>query len=520
MSKSKDKNARYIAVFDGLVDLVEYQGKVAFLIKKNDELVVEAEVEIGDAVFVPPPENKIPWKLPRAEEVQKYYEKDSNEKLYGDLLRHHQEVSELPDEGYYDILTAWDFHTYICHEQAQYSPMIYFLAEYEKGKTRTGKGMIYVAYRGVLVESLREAYLIRESNRSKISIFFDVIDLWKKAERAGTEDVINNRFEKGTKTFRVNNPDKGDFEDTDCYEIFGPTIIGTNKPSAVQLESRAIPIHMKETSKVFDNEITEEICQPMRERLVAFRARSMGEKLPSIAKCTKGRLGDILRPLHQIIRFVRSDRERVFFEVVEKLKEYRSTEKSTSLESKMLIAICDLENDIEKGNILAIRKITDRLNEIEQMPEKFRYSPNSIGMKTKTMGFEKVRLSAGHTGIRYDRQLIEKLCVSYGLKKSSDSSESSLESRKDCDNSESSEEFKLSDSLERIRGEVLEILNDVVVIKKINEEEIRCKKDKWFFQELLGELIEFEARYSLQDGLYDIEGEVEVLNESDRQRAG
>ena len=81
-------------------------------------------------------------------------------------------LAELPGDEYYDLVAAWVFHTYLL-EPVQYSPIICLFAVPERGKSRTGKGMINVAYRGVHVESLIDASLVRVANNLNASIFFN-----------------------------------------------------------------------------------------------------------------------------------------------------------------------------------------------------------------------------------------------------------------------------------------------------------------------------------------------------------
>ena len=162
------------ASFDGLVDVVEHQGEVAFLVKEGDELVILPQVQRGGDLYLPPPKGQIPWLLPRGEEVLKYYQADTDAALFDDLVAYHQGISELPSEDYYILLAAYDFHSYLT-EAVQYSPMLWLFAVPERGKSRTGKGIILVAYRGIHVESLREAYLIRVPEYFQPTLFFDVV---------------------------------------------------------------------------------------------------------------------------------------------------------------------------------------------------------------------------------------------------------------------------------------------------------------------------------------------------------
>ena len=130
------------------------------------------------------------------------------------------------------------------NDDIQYLPYILFWAEPEPGKSRTGKACTYVTYRGVHVVDLREANLFRFSENLEATIFFDLKDIWKKAERSRCEDILLERFEKGAKISRVISPEKGPFKDTFFYSVLGQTIIATNEPVHRILGTRCISIAM------------------------------------------------------------------------------------------------------------------------------------------------------------------------------------------------------------------------------------------------------------------------------------
>jgi len=415
----------YTALFDGLVDLVEHNGNPAFLVKEGDELSILSQIEKDGIVLIPPPKEQIPWLLPRGEEILKLNPlqntKEADEQLYYDLLAYHIDISELPGKAYYDLLAAWDMHTYLS-EAVQYSPIICLFAVPERGKSRTGKGMIHVAYRGIHVESLRDAYLVRVANDLHASLFFDVKDIWRKAEKNGSEDILLHRFEKGAKVPRVLFPDRGVHRDIVYYSIFGPTIIGTNEAVHQILETRAVPIKMPETNTRFENDVTPELSLSLKERLVAFRARHLGESLLDIPKPAAGRLGDILKPLQQIIRLVNPEREDSFLELVKELETEKLLEKSDSLEAQILMVVMALEDQVARG-ILPIKTITDTFN--EDKAEKVKITYQKVGRRLSAMGFKKARTSDGASAILWDQDIIERMKESYGLEKTSVTSDTS-----------------------------------------------------------------------------------------------
>lgn len=412
----------YTACFEGLVDLVEHEGKVAFWVKGDDgKLAILPEVKHDGMVYAPPPKDGIPFRLPRGQEVMKIYEaQEKDADLYDALLAYHQGISELPGAAYYDLMVAWDFHTYLL-EAVQYSPIICHFADPERGKSRTGKGMIFVAYRGIHVESLREAYILRVADRFHASIFFDVMDIWKKATKSGAEDILLHRFEKGLRVPRVLHPDRGPFQDTIYFRVFGPTIVATNEPVHRILDTRGVQINMSLTGRRFENDVTPELALPLKERLVAFRGRHLRETLPDIPKPASGRLGDILKPLLQIIRLVKPEREPIFLNLVRELETRRKIDKVDSLEAQILRVIDGMRGRVARG-ILPYKMITEAFNEGKS--EKYHFTTKRMGGKLSAMGFEKGCAGDGASAITWNEEIIQRLMESQGLLQSSESSES------------------------------------------------------------------------------------------------
>lgn len=418
----------YTARFEGLVDLVEHHGSPAFLVKDGSTLAILSQVQRDGVRYIPPPREHIPWLLPRGEEVLQLYnlqeglsQKERDEALYDALWSYHQSISELPGEEYYDLLVAWDFHTYLV-EAVQYSPIICLFAVPERGKSRTGKGMIHVAYRGIHVESLRDAYLVRVAQNFQASLFFDVKDIWNKAEANGSEDILLHRFEKGAKVPRVLFPERGPYQDTVYYSVFGPTVIGTNEGVHRILETRAVQINMPETSKRFENDVTPEGSLPFKERLIAFRAAHLGETFADIPKPAAGRLGDILKPLQQMIRLVKPEREPSLLKLVKELEAKKLIEQADSLEAQILMTIIGLKGRVERG-VLPVRVITDTFNEGKS--EKCQITYQRAGKRLAAMGFQKASTGNGASAIIWDEDRIDRMAERYGLRETSETSETS-----------------------------------------------------------------------------------------------
>jgi hypothetical protein len=417
----KDQNEKYTALGENIVDLAEQAGLVVFLVLEEGELSIRASVQKDGVVCLPPPMESIPWLLPPAERVVTQYELDRSRpqpevdrKLFEDIMTALKGVSELPSEKHYIFAAGWVMHTYHL-EKHHYSPIICLYAVHERGKSRTGKALVYLSYRGIHVESLREAYILRMAEYFGATIFVDVIDVWKKANDSGSQDVLMARFERGVKVPRVLYPDKGEFKDIKLFSIFGPTILGTNEPIDQTLDSRAIEINMPLSSRSFDNEVKPEDFLELKVRLISFRARHLGTEETEQtegSKPARGRLGDIAKPILQTIEVAAPEYGDDFKEFIGDHENARVAEKSQTLEALLIQSVYRLEAGVFNGK-LPIKTITIDINQDRQ--ERLRFNPQTIGRKLTALGFKKGRMTDGSMAIVYDTDFIGKLLEGYGL---------------------------------------------------------------------------------------------------------
>lgn len=403
-----------LARFPELVDLVDDEGTVKFLLRSGDNgtgLHIDEEHTIDRQVYVPPGKEFIPWLLPRADNIRKAYESDTPKPLYADLINYYQSLSDLPATTHYDLLVAFTFHTYtLDFPDVTHSPELVLDAVPERGKSRTGKAISHVTMRGLRTETLREANIFRWSEDLGATLFFDVMNLWKKAEREKSEDLFLNRFEKGAKAARVLNPEKGRFEDTRYFDIFGATIIATNESVHKILDTRCLTISMPPAKKRFDTEPTPELGLSLRERLLAWRAHRMGKPLPEMQKVYGGRFGDITLPLLKVVRLVAPDREEDLLELFASMEKGRLNEKSRTLEGDMLTALQSLENETKNGK-LPLKRLVEKLN--EERTEKEAVTPRFISSRIRALGFQLT--SRNPADIVWNAELLEQCLVSYGI---------------------------------------------------------------------------------------------------------
>ena len=418
---------------------------IEVLLDGNNLVYLTESLETVDRIikdgltYAPPPKDSIPYLIASREKVFQYLEsfkanKNHAVELYDEIISYHRGISDLPHEVYYDLLVLWDFHTYLLGK-LHFSPIIYLYAVKERGKSRTGKGCVYISRRGVWTETVREADIIRWGNDHKAALGFDVKDAPKKFQRANCDDLILARFEKGSSSSRTLWPDKGPFRDTKTFNLFGPTIIATNRPVDDILESRAISVDMKPTGRVFNNPVTPEAAFELKCKLAAFRILHYKDKLVETDKPSSGRLGDILSPLYKIVLTYFPDKKEQFLKLLKIVEAQKKDDATETLEAKILEVVINQEDQVDSG-FLAVEVITRKFNEGKD--DRFALKEDAIGKILRGLGFENKR-TARKRGIYYDLDLIEKLKQNYGLNDTNDTSDTETGiPNKDSDPSEDS----------------------------------------------------------------------------------
>lgn len=431
LDKKKDRK-NITAGFDGLCDLVLDDKKVKFLM--NDGKLLET-VKLEDKIFCPPFQEDLDYLLPNKVSVIEESSKhqfdtgttdttDINHrptpgcpaclKLYEDLIKYHKSISELPNPIYYELLSMFDFHNYLI-EKFDFSPILYFFADKERGKTRTAKGLIYIARRGVMTETLREANLIRWSKDHKATLLFDVKNFARKLDMAQAEDLVYGRAERGVVAARVLFPEKGAFKDTIRFEVFGPTIVTSNKMVDDVGLSRMILIEMKPSENIFTFEPTKENGRTFRERLTGMRLAHMNSNFKKCQKEETGRIEDMLIGYKGMILTLFPSLLPKYYLIKKIAKSQKLENALDSFEAQIMQIVIKYQNSVEEGSLVLTHDFICSIYN-EGKPERLHLVPQSLSKTLKGMGFETKRNSSGDKrGIFYDTILIEKLKKIYGL---------------------------------------------------------------------------------------------------------
>lgn len=404
------------ALFPGLVDLVrDDSGNVRYLIKEGDSLrLAESWQDTDGTTYVPPSAKYIKFLLPDATRVMNLYREKDDKQLFEDLLTFFKRFSYLEDDVWPIIVLAVFLSYLQDHPDVRYIPVIYFFAVAERGKSRTAKTILAVSYRGQHLTDIRPANIFRFSQNLGATIFFDVTDLWKSAEKSDGHDILLGRFEKGCQVVRVLSPDKGPFADQTYFDIYGSTVVATNEPANATFESRCLSITMPNRPGEYEN-LSPEMGLSFKERLTAWRARMMNRRLPHIEPIPgiSGRLWDISRPLFQLEKMIAPNVSEQMENVILEMAGQKIEDLKGSAEGKIIEAIRDKADfDGDSDCVIPVSEIRDLVN--LGKPDKFHISPQRIGKRIKALSI-RTRDRNGRSHVYITKSELGVLMEQYGL---------------------------------------------------------------------------------------------------------
>ncbi|SKA13297.1 hypothetical protein SAMN02745119_02780 [Trichlorobacter thiogenes] len=405
------------AYLEGMIDVCEGEdGQLVFLLLRDGQLVVEESIKVNGVVLVPPPPSKLPFTIPRLVEVLKYYEQDDMH-LYDDLLAYLKRFSAL-DDLQWSVVAHFVFLTYLHdHHDIDYCPYLLFYAVPERGKSRTGKSVACVAFRGMHIVELREALIFRYSDNIRGTLFFDIMDISKKAEQGGCSDLLLYRAEKGAKSARVLHAERGPFHDTTYFDIYGPTIIASNEQVHKILNTRCLPIDMPNLPGDYQNP-RPELGLELKERLTAWRARNLNINLPQFPQVSgiSGRLWDITKPMLQMNALVNPQARDLLITAILEISEKRTESKQDTTEGRLVAAIKELteEKGCEDYLRWTIRTFEISNKYYEHRPDDKRFPVSWFGKKLASMSIKQRNVN-GRSEMVFTAEEYERLLEQYGF---------------------------------------------------------------------------------------------------------
>ena len=177
------------------------------------------------------------------------------------------------------------FYVLFTHSYDEFLEVTYlrFIGDLGSGKSRAGNevmgSLVYKGIRTTAVSSI--ASLFRILHVIKGTLFLDEADLGDRSDKTSEiVQVLNSGYRAGNPVLRVDTNKVKNMEPVE-FHVFGPKIIMSREHMKDQaLESRCIPIHMKEKTRreipLLLNRSLESEAQELRNKLLLWRFRNYG----------------------------------------------------------------------------------------------------------------------------------------------------------------------------------------------------------------------------------------------------
>jgi 5S rRNA maturation endonuclease (ribonuclease M5) len=414
--KNKKMTEKTKTLIPGIIHLVQEQGQIKYLVKEDKFLKIQEIYQEDNIIYRP--KQILPFKLLTTSIVNSSFD-FKLQKLFNEVDCFIRSYLEMPDEKDYLILVLWVFHTYLI-EKFDVSPMLYFYGVKETGKTRAGEVLAELGFRAERITSVTEASLFRSADIFKPTMIIDEIKLWGKRASQGLQDLLKTVYKRGLKVTRINNDKKGE-DQIEYFDTFSPVVICTTETLPDIIESRCIHFIMqKNLNPKIEQSVDQEWANDLRERLTLFRAKFIDQKMPEVTPIARGRLQEIIGPLHQISKLVCPDKEKDLIEIVKKINKTKAEEEGMSLEAEIVSAVYREYLNTQEANILT-RTITAHIN--NDRGDNDKKSDSLISRSLKRLGFEKIRFKDGKMGFHVKENLLEKLKKQFQIGEDSEGSE-------------------------------------------------------------------------------------------------
>lgn len=414
-------------ISSNLVHLVNDEGRIKYLLLREGKLEIEDFVPVRREVYSPKknkyilqqtnyhPRQFVPYQLPSPEIVKEDRDID-NKSLLDEIISFLKDYLEMPSETDFLLLALWIFHSHLI-EKFDVTPFLYFYGVFETGKTKAGEVLGELGFRCERVTAPTEATLFRAAHYLKTAVLIDEIKLWGPEGNVEVARLIRARYKRGLYVPRCNLLKPGE-EALEYFDVFGPTIICTDEGCPESLKSRSITFIMTMNIKQkVEQEIDKEWAGRLRNKLTIFRANYLEKELEKQEPIARRRLNEIMMPLYQSLMLVDKERKEEFKMIVEGLQTSKGEEQKETLEADIIKEVYDYYLETRDPLILT-KDLTEKIN--EDRPENRKFSPITIGMKMKRLGFrqgreEQIKGKKGSKGWTIDDNLLKKLMAQFDI---------------------------------------------------------------------------------------------------------
>jgi len=206
------------------------------------------DVEGEQFYFVKKPPKEFLFNMPNKEAIEKWVEREkeslTTEKLWKFNSVYLRVFLDFPHEYEFSVTLLFIQQTWL----AEILPVVYYLGikgEFGGGKTVTGEAITFVCRHGYLTGNLSPPFVARSIQEQKITLMVDELDSIAGYKDSDLNSIFRQGYRRGLKYSRVN----PDTLESESYLIFGPKLFTVHSEIEEALQTRTIPIHVRETDK-------------------------------------------------------------------------------------------------------------------------------------------------------------------------------------------------------------------------------------------------------------------------------
>jgi len=126
-------------------------------------------------------------------------------------------------------------------------PVVFYLGvkgEFGGGKTVTAEAIVLACRHGYFTGNCSPPFVARAIQDHKITLMVDELDAVAGTKDSDLNCIFRQGYRRGLKYSRVN----PDTLETESYEVFGPKLFTVHSEIEEALQTRTVPIHVRETS--------------------------------------------------------------------------------------------------------------------------------------------------------------------------------------------------------------------------------------------------------------------------------
>lgn len=198
--------------------------------------------------FAKKPPKEWLFNMPDREAVEKWIrgKKQSltQEKMWNLKKCYLKTFLDFPHEYEFSVTSLFIQQTWL----TEILPVVFYLGvkgEFGGGKTVTGEAITFVCRHGYLTGNLSPPFVARAIQDQKITLMVDELDSIAGTKDSDLNSIFRQGYRRGLKYSRVN-PDTLEAE---SYLIFGPKLFTVHSEIEQALQTRTVPIHVRETDK-------------------------------------------------------------------------------------------------------------------------------------------------------------------------------------------------------------------------------------------------------------------------------